>query len=123
MGKRKQLETFLEIMEDFVIQMGTRAYYYDYLYKVILNINTKNINKKEQKSIITSNKTMMEKELIIILRFLFEILSRTPFKIDKNYCTKNLPYETRKLFTDKVKINDKYNFFHGRAKTFNYQES
>ncbi len=65
---------------------------------------------------------MMEKELIIILKFLFEILSRTPFKIDKNYCSKNLPYETRKLFMDKIKINDKYNFFHGRAKTFDYHQ-
>ena len=55
------------------------------------------------------------------MKFFFEILARTPFKIDKNYCSKNLPYETRKLFLDKVKINDKYNFFNGRSKTFNYE--
>ena len=88
----------------------------------MLKINTKSITKKEQKSIVSSNKSMMEKELIIILKFFFEILSRTPFKVDKNYCNKNLPHETRKLFVDKVKINDKYNFFNGRSKTFDFEE-
>ena len=56
------------------------------------------------------------------MKFLFEILSRTPFKIDKNYCNKNLPYDVRKLFVDKIKIKDKYNFFHGRARTFDYSQ-
>lgn len=70
-GKRKNLDKFIEIMENFVIQMSTRAFYYDYLYKVILKINTKSISRKEQKSIVTTNKAMMEKELIIILKFLF----------------------------------------------------
>lgn len=59
--KRKKLDKFLETMEDFVTQISIRAFYYDYLYKVILKINTKSISKKEQKSIVTSNKTMMEK--------------------------------------------------------------
>lgn len=104
-----------------MIQMSVRAYYYDYLYKVILKINTKSIQKKEQKAIVAENRIRMERELIIVLKFIFEILSRTPFKLDKNYDDKNLPYETRKLFKDKVKINDKFNFFQGRAKTFNYQ--
>lgn len=71
---------------------------------------------------MVSNKHLIEKELIIVLKFLFEILSRTPFKIDKYYNEKSLPYETRKLFRDKIKINSKYNFFHGRAKTFNFED-
>jgi len=64
----------------------------------------------------------MEESLIIVLKFLFEILARTPFKIDKNYDSKNLPYETRKLFKDKVKINDKFNFFAGRMRMFDYEK-
>jgi hypothetical protein len=57
-----------------------------------------------------------------VLKFLFEILARTPFKIDKNYDSKNLQYETRKLFKDKVKINDKLNFFSGRMRMFDYEK-
>ena len=33
-----------------------------------------------------------------------------------------MPYETKRLFKDKIKINNKYNFFEGRAKTFDYEE-
>lgn len=39
--------------------MSTRAYYYDYLYKVILKINTKDIKKKQQKTIMIENKDKM----------------------------------------------------------------
>jgi hypothetical protein len=44
--KRKELDSFLERMEQFLVQASVRAYYYDYLYKVILKINTKSIVKK-----------------------------------------------------------------------------
>lgn len=64
----------------------------------------------------------MQQSLIIVLKFLFEILARTPFKIDKNYDSKNLPYETRKLFKDKVRINDKLNFFTGRMRMFQFDK-
>lgn len=108
-------------MESFLIQTSIRAYYYDYLYKVILKINTKSFAKKEQKQIIATNKQNIERELVIVLKFLFEILARTPFKLDRQYDEKNLPYETRKLFKDRVKIGDKFNFFLGRARTFDYE--
>lgn len=60
------------------------------------------------------NKKKLEKNLVLILMFLFQILGKAPFRRDKFYNENDLLYEGRNLFQNLVSINNKANFFESR---------
>ena len=57
------------------------------------------------------------------LKFIYQLLARAPFKNDKYYEEDNLPYETRRLFANLVKVNNKALFFESRTRIFNSENS
>lgn len=79
-------------MEDFIRTFSIRSYYYECLYKAILNIEIKDIKSEQFKIMVKQSKKTLEQELTIVLAFLFKLLFATPFKRDQQYESVNLPY-------------------------------
>lgn len=113
-------------MEDFIRTISIRSYYYECLYKAILGINLRSLKIKQDIIHVNKSKNALEKELTIVLSFLFKMLFKTPFTRDKRYCPNDLPYEAMKLFKNIIKsdfIQNKMHCYFGKSRQFDYKAS